>query len=87
MNVLNKPVIIGYFSIEGTVCILTFHKAKSDFQTSRRFKSKYGKKLPCTFFNSPMTQKIYREGVSVGCSENWSIKNICGKYRAYNTRV
>ena len=46
MNVLNKPVIIGYFSKKGTVCILTFHKAKSDIQTLRRFKSKYGKNLP-----------------------------------------
>ena len=68
-------------------CVSWFIETKSIVQTQRRYRTKYKKKSTITFFNSSMAQEIYGDRVSVGCSENWATKNICGKHRECKTSI
>ena len=72
MNVLNKLLLNGYSSREGIMCILVYRN-KTGRSDAARVQDYVWKRSTITFFSSSMAQEIYRDWVSVGCSEKFFI--------------
>ena len=61
---------------EKVQCVSWFIETKSDVQTQRNYRSKYGRDSPSRLSIRLMAQEIYGDRDSVRYKEEWATKNI-----------
>ena len=87
MNVLNKPLLNGYSSRESTMCIW-FIETKSDVQTQRRYRTKYGKNPPSRSPIRRLHKKFMETGSVLDAVKTWrpriSAENIENVRQAFS---